>query len=537
MSLTLLTDGAPLESGVGMTVFGTRTLSGETETSQTSSTANDNGQSGTTVGTTNSSHFAGETQVSDADTCALKASGSDQIMGSSEIHGVSSLETTGSLSASLTFTALEGTSTVTQTSTFSSSGSLNSVVSQSAAGGVTQSASYTSDLPAGFVSRALGTVSSSSFTGQTIVNGETTTTSGSTSGETTNFSYETFDPFVETFMEQTPLTTTVTLERAVTTETEITTAVLHSTTVTVEQGESTSTAASTTMITTESTAAITITTDAGQTRTTETLETTEATRSAACAWAGQTEVVAMLPCEVLVSHPATGPVAALTDYGTTTGITLTPDTTLLSGSTTDSAGDADGGTTSTFTGSAEATTNTFSVGWLMTTTRAVPSVTVQMLAPGWQNGESSGTDAVLGTTYSIAAAGSVTDSNDVLAREAGKTWSRFGGVSLAQTINTDDTLSIVGVATPSTTLAANLGGFGDYEGATAHLPAGVYDVTSVSGNESTFSRMTVQESTTTLLGRGIALVGRGVPAWVRQTPGTEVEPIVTVSLPCCSTVS
>jgi len=170
-----------------------------------------------------------------------------------------------------------------------------------------------------------------------------------------------------------------------------------------------------------------------------------------------------------------------------------------------------------------------------------PQVAVPRLPAGWQNAISSGANHPIGYFFSISVASSVTDLSESILRLAGTTTERdFEGVSLALTLNTADTFSLLGtsvvtlvVPIDAAPIAYPGGGYPDGTAvATVTWPSGIFDVTSVSATlGSTIAsgsyRTTVTAESTQTLSPALALGVRVIPALIPT--GTYTAPASTVS--------
>jgi hypothetical protein len=167
-------------------------------------------------------------------------------------------------------------------------------------------------------------------------------------------------------------------------------------------------------------------------------------------------------------------------------------------------------------------------------------VDVPRIPLGWQNAMSSGTFWPLGTFYTISVATTVTDTNESLLRRSGYTTQRDDALSLALTLNTADTFSLLGGS--AVTLAVPIDGNGIAEPGGGYpdgnavasitwLP-GILEVTSVTATvlgsiASGSYRTTILSSYTSTLPRAMALGIRGVPALLPT--GTYAAPATTAS--------
>jgi hypothetical protein len=167
-------------------------------------------------------------------------------------------------------------------------------------------------------------------------------------------------------------------------------------------------------------------------------------------------------------------------------------------------------------------------------------VDVPRIPIGWQNAISSGTFWPLGTSYTISVATTVTDTDESLLRRAGTTTQRDEAPYLVLTLNTADTLSLLG--TTAVTLSVPIEGNGIAEPGGGYpdgnavasitwLP-GILEVTSVTATvlgsiASGSYRTTILSSYTSTLPRAMALGIRGVPALLPT--GTYAAPATTAS--------
>lgn len=157
-----------------------------------------------------------------------------------------------------------------------------------------------------------------------------------------------------------------------------------------------------------------------------------------------------------------------------------------------------------------------------------PDVAVPRIPFGWQNARSFGTFWPLGTSYTISVATSVTNTDESLLRLAGLTTARDGdnGVFLVWTLNTADTLSLLGTVAVTVNvpieqgLADPGGGYPDGTApATVTWPPGIFDVTSVSATlgspiVSGSYRTTVTAESTQTISPALAFGVRVIPALI-----------------------
>jgi len=171
-----------------------------------------------------------------------------------------------------------------------------------------------------------------------------------------------------------------------------------------------------------------------------------------------------------------------------------------------------------------------------------PIVAVPRIPRGWQNNRSFGTFWPLGTSYTISVATSVTNTDESLVRRTGNTTERdIDGLSLVWTLNTADTLSLLGTVAVTLSVPAEPGPIAEPGGgypdsndlATVTWPAGIFDVTSVSATlgspiTSGSYRTTVTAESTQTISRALALGVRVIPALI-PTTGSYDAPATTAS--------
>ena len=160
-----------------------------------------------------------------------------------------------------------------------------------------------------------------------------------------------------------------------------------------------------------------------------------------------------------------------------------------------------------------------------------PAVAVPRIPIGWQNARSFGTFWPLGTSYTISVATSVTNTDESLLRRAGLTTARDPeGLSLVWTLNTADTLSLLGTVAVTVSVPVEPGPIADPGGgypdgtapATVTWPPGIYDVTSVTATlgspiTSGSYRTTVTAESTQTISPALALGVRVIPALIPTT--------------------
>lgn len=157
-----------------------------------------------------------------------------------------------------------------------------------------------------------------------------------------------------------------------------------------------------------------------------------------------------------------------------------------------------------------------------------PIVAVPRVPIGWQNARSFGTFWPLGTSYTISVATSVTNTDESLIRRSGNTIERDpDGLYLVWTLNTADTLSLLGTVAVTLSVPVEPGPIADPGGgypdsaetATVTWPPGIFDVTSVSATlgspiVSGSYRTTVTAQSTQTISPALALGVRVIPALI-----------------------
>jgi len=256
--------------------------------------------------------------------------------------------------------------------------------------------------------------------------------------------------------------------------------------------------------------------------------------------------VAAVPCNWAYISPApltaATPLTALataTEFVTTLEVlTFTTNATTASSSTVGNAAAGGSSTVASTYNYARIPDSQLGSTYLLVTGGAI--VDVPRIPIGWQNAMSSGTFWPLGTSYTISVATTVTDTAESLLRRAGTTTQRDEAPYLVLTLNTADTLSLLGATAVTLSvpiepgpIAEPGGGYpdGNAVASITWLP-GILDVTSVTATvfgsiASGSYRTTILSSYTSTLPRAMALGIRGVPALLPT--GTYAAPATTAS--------
>jgi hypothetical protein len=231
-------------------------------------------------------------------------------------------------------------------------------------------------------------------------------------------------------------------------------------------------------------------------------------------------------CEQIEAYKGAGSVIAASELADSSYLAEPTITEILSTET-------DGNTTITYQFERVETTTFAS---RMETTLAGIDRAATIIAGVIQNAESSGSTAQAGTTYSISIPESVTDTLDRQKREMGTSYFRqLGQVTLVNTINSNDTLTIQG--TPdSSTIQIGGNGYPDIGSPRFTFQRGVYDATKVNGSNQTTTRITQQEdeAVTGNLGDGWAF--NAVVAFV-PVEGTFTDDLSVHVRDCCATTN
>lgn len=229
-------------------------------------------------------------------------------------------------------------------------------------------------------------------------------------------------------------------------------------------------------------------------------------------------------CEKYRVYAGAGAMEPVTDYAVTEYI-HTPATTQIT--TNYTTGNSTIG--STFDAIAD---ETFTVK--MTTLEGQINMAAKIITGVFQSAESSGTNHPAGTTYSIAVAGSVTDTDQQTLRALGTVRVRqLGNVSLVNTVNGADTLVVMGLPSDSTTVVGGRG-YGDLGDQTVTFERGIYDATSILG--STFGKSTITQETelTQTVANGIAWTAKPIKAFA-SVAGSFPNQLEIDLQNCCAT--
>jgi len=150
-----------------------------------------------------------------------------------------------------------------------------------------------------------------------------------------------------------------------------------------------------------------------------------------------------------------------------------------------------------------------------------------------QKATDSGPNRGVGTTYEIQVPASVTDSVERIIREQGQVNVRqLGGVVLVNTINTDDTLLLIGIPGESTELAGG-NGYPDIGFPSFTFTPGIISLTKVNGSDYSTEIATVAVETPIVGDMGDGYAATPKPAFV-VTTGTFSDDTVIEFVDCCN---
>ena len=150
-----------------------------------------------------------------------------------------------------------------------------------------------------------------------------------------------------------------------------------------------------------------------------------------------------------------------------------------------------------------------------------------------QKATDSGPSRDVGTTYEIQVPASVTDSVERILREQGQVNVRdLGGVVLVNTINTEDTLLLVGIPDESTALGGG-NGYPDIGFPSFTFTPGIMSLTKVNGSDYSTELATFAVATPIVGNMGDGYAANGKAAFV-VTNGTFVGDTVIEFVDCCN---